>query len=504
MSMDTRAKPREPKLWWVAGADADILSKCPRADQLVIQHLALSLIGAFLFIFLVTTASMLVAFPDLSGSAMGIAAVVGFALLIASMVFLIDRLFIQADWEWQALAQRRRLARAAWESAPLDERVSRRLATEFSARRSALLSIRRYVVVLFRVILSLAIALTIASFLELVIYRQEIRTVVERLHYEDNKALYDEIAVRTARLDADIANARAERDRLQASAREIEAELGRLELAPPPLPSDASTSRIEARIAALRDKVAAEQLTARQYNESMIAEMRGTRIHPGDTGLQGPGPRYMTLMELRDLAETTIAGHAAAIAELEAERNRIVATQDADYEAARSRNEARKAGLRQHLASTASALAAAGAGLAALEGGRESAIERFAATLHNRPDFVPVSFGIASQIRALRALYWQYGSTFEMIMIKLLIMMIEMTPVLQKVFFSPVTLYAVRLDAARRGASYDHFNEEVRQRQALLKRKADAAWEEELDAQGIERVRRGNNVTPIHESRGAG
>lgn len=502
MSIEARADLREPKLWWVAGADARILARCPRADQLVVQHLALSLIGAFLFIFLVTSASMLVAFPDLSASPVGIATALGFALLVAGMVFLIDRLFIQADWDWQALVQRRALARAAWEKGGLDDKLGA-FAREFGPRRSALLAVRRYTVVFFRILLSMAIALTIASFLELVIYKQEIRITVERLHYEDNRAVYDEIGVRTLRLDSEIAGARGERDRLQQAANEVEAELGRLELAPPPLPSDRSSAQIEGRMADLRGKLADEEAKVRQYNESMIAELRGTRIHPGDTGLQGQGPRYLTLVELRNLSQSTIVGYRTTIADLETQRRAALGNRDAEYEAARTRLERQKSGLRQHLADTSAALAGAQGRLSELEGGREGAIAEFTATLKNRPDFVPISFGIASQIRALRALYWQYGSTFEMIMIKLLIMMLEMTPVLQKVFFSPVTLYAVRLDAARRGASYEHFNEEVRQRQELLKRKADAAWEEELDAQGIERVRRGN-VTPLHESRGAG
>jgi hypothetical protein len=49
-----------------------------------------------------------------------------------------------------------------------------------------------------------------------------------------------------------------------------------------------------------------------------------------------------------------------------------------------------------------------------------------------------------------------------MIMIKFLIVMIEMTPVLQKVFFSSPTLYAVRLDAARREGEYKAFSTEER------------------------------------------
>ncbi len=88
-----------------------------------------------------------------------------------------------------------------------------------------------------------------------------------------------------------------------------------------------------------------------------------------------------------------------------------------------------------------------------------------------------------------------------MYMIKLLIMMLEMTPVLQKWLLSPTTLYAARLDAIKRSGAYAHFDEELRMRQEHLRRKADAALDEELDGKGIERVRR-SNVTALHEGKG--
>src|SRR5947209_5028091 len=52
--MDTQAERREPMLWWIAGADSRILTECPRADQIFVQHLGISLIGAFVFVFLIS------------------------------------------------------------------------------------------------------------------------------------------------------------------------------------------------------------------------------------------------------------------------------------------------------------------------------------------------------------------------------------------------------------------------------------------------------------------
>ena len=39
--MEALTRVREPKLWWVAGADSRILAECPRADQIFVQHLGI-------------------------------------------------------------------------------------------------------------------------------------------------------------------------------------------------------------------------------------------------------------------------------------------------------------------------------------------------------------------------------------------------------------------------------------------------------------------------------
>ena len=139
--------------------------------------------------------------------------------------------------------------------------------------------------------------------------------------------------------------------------------------------------------------------------------------------------------------------------------------------------------------------------LTELENRHDPAILEFANGLKAKPGFIPISFGVASQFRALRTLYAEYGSTFEMYMIKLLIMLLEMTPVLQKWLMSPTTLYAARLDATKRFGAYESFEEELRRRQEHLRNKAFAERDEQLDRENIEMLRR-SNVTPLHERQG--
>jgi hypothetical protein len=491
---------RTPWLWWVAGADADVLRQCPRADQIFIQHLGLSLIGAFLFVFAITSISITIAFPVLQGPLLPLALV--FSLLIASTVFMVDRLFIQADWDWQAEKQRRTLAGARWEAESVETRVHMALDWVASARWW-LRRVGRFFVISFRILLSAAIGFTIASFLELVIYGDEIGPLMQRIHYEDNRAVYAEIDTRTADLDAEIAAARAERDRLAGLRSSLEAELSALLLQPPPVPSDTRIADIDTRIGAVEGRIAEEAAKSQRYAEDMIAERHGTVLRDGNTGVAGSGPRFATASSLKSLSDAAIGSLRMELQELEQAKATALRDREAEYAAAAGQVAVRRERLETEIAAVRTSLAAAQERFDALDAGRGAAIARFTTELQdNRADFVPFSAGVASQFRALRTLYAEYGSTFEKWMLKILIMLLELTPVLQKVFFSPSTLYAVKLDSRRRSEAYDHFDREVALRQQHLKRKADAAIDEHLDSQGIERMRNAN-VRNITEERGA-
>jgi hypothetical protein len=168
---------------------------------------------------------------------------------------------------------------------------------------------------------------------------------------------------------------------------------------------------------------------------------------------------------------------------------------------ARAQAVGQKTRLRLYVNEVTVSLATAQHKLSLLEDGRDTTIAAFVSSAKQKPSFIPLSFGVASQFRALRFLYRRYGATFEMYMIKVLIMMLEMTPVLQKVFLSPTTLYAVKLEATRRSIAYEHFNEELRLRQAHLRAKAASAYDEEVDGQVVRRAAQ-RNVTSLPETGG--
>jgi len=497
--MDDSRKRREPLLWWIAGADARVLAECPRGDQVFVQHLGISLIGAFAFVFAISTISLVIAFPDLSGTNTGFVLVPSFAFIIALMIFLIDRLFIQYDWEWQAHNQRRALAQANWETRSLEDKIRDAVDKQIWINQVSRLTRSSFFIL--RITLSTAIGLTIATFLELAIYKNEIRNSIQHLHYEDNRSTYDEITLRTDALDDEIAKARHERDRLVAARVSAEDELSRLELAPPTPPSDRKTPEIDKQIADLKGKIVEEEIKSRRYNEDMIAEMRGTLINPGNSGVWGMGPKYLTAQDLKGLSEKTIADLHSRLDDLDKQKEKLQKESDMADQEARAQAAEQKRRLRLYVNGVTVSLSTAQQKLSLLEDGRDTTIAAFVSSVKQKPGFIPLSFGVASQFRALRFLYRRYGATFEMYMIKLLIMMLEMTPVLQKVFLSPTTLYAVKLEAARRSIAYEHFNEELKLRQAHLRAKAASAYDEEVDGQVVRRAAQ-RNVTSLPEARG--
>ena len=491
-----RRKPkRRTFLWWIAAADQHVLAECPRADQVFIQHLGISLIGAFVFVFAITAISIQIAFSNLADSILG--TLLGFALafLIAAMVFLVDRLFIQSDWDWQASKQKRELAR--WKQRNTRNDAPSVKLPELRWGRRAGRFVARIIVVSFRILLSVAIGLTIASFLELVIYKSEITSLIQQRDYGQNRSIYSKISQYADQLDQEIDRARRERNRLATLRAQAEDEVSKVALATPLQRHITPTVDIDHQIAALQKKIAAENANATHYAEVMMAELHGTKVFPGNSGVPGAGARYKAAEALKGVSETALANYQAQVLVLEADKNRLLGRGEAEYENALKHTSDQRNALHQHLAEISATFTQAQDRLSKLESTRQPSIDKFVNDLKMKPEFVAIDFGIANQFQALRALYAKSGSTFEMIMIKFLIVMIEMTPVLQKVFFSPPTLYAVKVDAARREGEYEAFSKEERLRRDLTQYKLGSTVSETFDRRGTQQVGRGT-VTPLH------
>lgn len=438
-------------LWWVAGADQKILAQCPQADQIFVQHLGVSLSIAFLFVLFATSTAVLVAFPAVT--VIGTAGALAMALLVACSVFLIDRLFIQADWDWQAKKQQHELATVEWQKAHgltlVRPSFGRRIRDWFG----------RLMVVGGRLALAAAIGFTVASFLELVIYKDEINTQIYSLHYTENRDVYDRIDAREKQLDADIANARTERERLQEVAATLQGKLNAVLVAGGAAVPAQQAGTIAAQIADLRQKLAVLREDSAEQGRQMVCEQFGAALNPDCSGKSGKGERYATARALKAQTDAQIALYEADIAKLTTEQQSTQSREDQAAAEATAAYNAQVADLKRQTDAAIAARDAAQANYDRVNGGRDAEIAGYVTALKASPDFVPISFGMASQFRALAALYTNYGIQLEKFMVKALIMLIELTPILQKLFLSPKTLYALKLDSDRKRKAYDHLKE---------------------------------------------
>jgi hypothetical protein len=482
-------------LWWVAGADSDILLECPKADQVFVSHLGIALICAFLFVFSCTLISLSVAFP--LSEAGGYAVTAFFAFLIAATIFLIDRSFIISDWDWQASQRRAELAQAEWE----DKLSNPLAAAEVERSSSWLRGSMRAAAIGFRLALSLAIGVAIASFLELVIYRDEILPSIQRQHYLDNREIYDRIGEREREIKREIEVVRSERDRLQSELRDVERRITDLRLSPSPVPSDTAVKDIEARVASIDQSIAQELEKNQTYAENMIAERNGTRLRSGNSGIPGEGRDFRTNRELKELSDAKLARLGKERAEAE-EQLASARTAAADERARLASSEASAGNELETLAAARrSYLEATQKKLEETTADRSRQLELYKAQLMNSPEFIPISRGIASQFRALRELYSSYGNSIEKWMLKGLIVLVELTPIIMKIFLSPKTLYGVKSESLRREKTFHHLDRELELRQQHLRKKYEAKFEERIDGRGLDSLAR-DNVKPIRETMG--
>lgn len=488
------AEPSNRKriLWWIAGADQKILAECPEADRIFIQHLGVSLTIAFFFVLFATSTAALVAFPDVGPGGTLVALIM--AVLVACSVFLIDRLFIQADWDWQARKQHDELVRTAW--------VEDHAGGEGGPHRQSRLrnGLGRLAVVGGRLALATAIGFTVASFLELVIYKNEINAEIHTLHYQENVDVYARIQARQNQIDADVASARTERDRLTSVVADVQARLDKAQGTGPSTPSANRVAEITAEIADIQKKIDTASAESAQQQRQMVCEKYGTGLNPNCSGKSGQGNWYATAHDLKAQADNEVKAYQAQIAGLMTERQQAVASLQHEVVSATGSFNAQVANVRAELATATATRDVAAQKYDALNGGRDRAVADYIGVLKSAPDFKPISFGMASQFRALAALYTSYGIQLQKYMVKLLIMLIELTPVLQKLFLSPKTLYALKLDSDRKRQAYEHLEETMAARRQHMASLEEDSRIERGEVRGVARLRRGDNVRDLAAS----
>lgn len=403
--------------YFLTGVSPRRIARCPGDDRILAVKL-----GALQL----WTASLMAASVAMAlhvGAHLGLdqwPAMIGAAVLVSGIILLVDATIIQSDWYRQGMAQFR--ARGSIAGASLQKTASWLLGLGA------------------RLVLSAAVALILAHFTELWLYRGDVDAELLRRYQVRNVRVLHEATLRIDNLMA------ARSQEQQDAANEREAIEKRLQEARDSVPD---TYLVDTEIEHSEDeiKTADQQLDAaraEEYRRSQdkVHERNGTAEAPYHPSLPGPGYLFRTARDLAKQAHAEAERLTGVRQDLEThlearrrDRQRII---DA---ATKERDAAVLTLGTAEMAATAKE-SKVKESLDSLRQNREAEIERVAAAL---PEYVPKETGLLAQVDALDALRGQSAAVWQFsVGLKLLLALLDLSAVATKIFFSPVSRYALR------------------------------------------------------------
>ena len=415
-------------LWHIAGVDRPTLTTCPVTDKVWAAHLGFSLVLSFTVVLGISfhATGYVIADPWVRLLA---------ATVVALTVFMFDRALYQSDWFYQGILQR------GFDPAGPDDRPDRWR------------PLRRFFRITIRLTISFALAWIIAVFLELAIFSDTISEKVKRDHLAGNQPIFQKIEGYEAQLDREIEQ---RRQQLVAAEALYRRELGTTQ--PPEAAPPAQLDELEQQIKGLdaqeqelRGELRQLQGKITGYAEEMNAEEVGRKLNPSSSGRAGTGPRYTFAKQQRDVYTEQRAERERELRELAARREELRSTQGRiAADAAARRNQAREAVVSQRGALEAQ-VDDARRELAALEAARLAKIAEFRSQALAASDFQKLKDDPLSRMTAYQELKSdpKDGATITLFswMTKFLVIFLEIVPVVAKMFFSPPSVYAARIQA---------------------------------------------------------
>ena len=415
-------------LWHIAGVDRATLATCPVTDKVWAAHLGFSLVLSFTVVLGISfhATAYVIADPWVRLLA---------ATVVALTVFMFDRGLYQSDWFYQGILQR------GFDLAGPDDRPDRWR------------PLRRFFRITIRLTISFALAWMIAVFLELAIFSDTINEKVKRDHLAGNRPIFQKIEAYEWQLDREIEQ---RQQQLVAAEALYRRELG---TARPPEPAppaqldelEQQIKGLDAQEQELRGELRQLQGKITGYAEEMNAEEVGRKLKPSSSGRAGTGPRYTFAKQQRDVYTEQRAERERELRELAARREELRSTQGRiAADAAARRNQANEA-----VASQRGALEAqvdvARRELAALETARLAKVAEFRSQAFAASDFQKLKDDPLSRMTAYQELKSdpKDGATITLFswMTKFLVIFLEIVPVVAKMFFSPPSVYAARIQA---------------------------------------------------------
>lgn len=411
----------------IAGVDRKTLQSCPASDKLWATHLGASLCLSFVVV-------LGVSFHATGYMIDNIWTRLLVSTVIALTVLMFDRALCQSDWFYQG---------TLWNTSAIQSRAE--------AKQTAW----RFVRVGIRLTLSFGLAWVIAMFLELAIFSSTINEKIEADRVAANQPVYDKIASFEAGLNAEAKRRLADIEQLEALHRDALTEQ------PKPEPTtQARTEDIEQQIRALatreagiRADIAEIDKTIQRYIADMNAEEFGLKATPNNSGRPGAGPRYEFARKQRQAFQAQRAEREAEIAQLHVRRDDLRAAQAKITADALGAREQERVAIKARADALQQRIDAARADLKQFEVDKAASVADFRKKVmadsyyqEKKDKFDPLT-----RIAAYQELKNdpRDGATMTLFswMTRCFIIFLEIVPVVAKIFFSPPSVYAAKIQA---------------------------------------------------------
>lgn len=408
-------------LYQIAGVDRATIETCPATDRLWAAQLGLSLSLSFIVVLGVAFHATGYIVPNLIGRSLA-------AFVIALTVFMFDRALYQSDWFYQGFLWRSRPSAGDESSVPLPP--------------------RRFLRIAVRLAMSFGLAWVVAVFLELAIFSDSITDKLKRDHVTVNQPVYQKISQFEAQLNSEIEQKRSTLASLEALLRTD------LNAALVSEPSESTAAEFERQIRSLDAQEVELRAGLRQiqdaiktYAGDMNAEELGQRLNPTNSGRVGTGPRYQFAKRQREVYEEQRLAREKEIAQLQAKREDLRNTQarmTADDAARREQIQRRRDNLQAQVDLARSDLNRA-------EAARLGSIDDFRTKALAASDFQKQRDDPLARMTAYQELKRDPndGQTITLLswMTKFLVIFLEIVPIVAKLFFSPPSVYAAKIQA---------------------------------------------------------
>jgi hypothetical protein len=300
------------------------------------------------------------------------------------------------------------------------------------------------------------LAWVIAVFLELAIFSDTISDKIRRDHIAVNQPVYSKIEQYEAQLAAEIEKQRSNLASLE--------ELRRSDLTiDRNIPQVIQSSENERLMRYLEDEiktlVAQEQELRRElrsveeqiatFAQEMNAEQLGQRVNAGSTGRAGTGPRYQFARQQKELYESRRSVLQNELSQWRAKRDELSAQRRRLAEETAAERERNRATIKTSRDTLAAQVEAARAELTELEGSRLARIEAFRLNAFAALDYQKQRDDPLARMTAYQELKNdpKDGRTITLFswMTKFFVIFLEIMPVVAKMFFSPPSVYAAKI-----------------------------------------------------------